>query len=93
MNEPAWDANEPDLVTLSDVDLVSWLDYVSEVHRRAVDEIGARALASSRVRLSADAVPVVKCSSCGQPATYRLGMPTPAWCDAHGPQPTGGPDA
>lgn len=28
------------------------------------------------------------CETCGQPATYRLGMPTPAWCDRHGPQPT-----
>ncbi|WP_349862639.1 hypothetical protein [Leifsonia sp. WHRI 6310E] len=25
------------------------------------------------------------CCVCGAPATYRLGMPKPAWCDEHGP--------
>lgn len=29
--------------------------------------------------------PGVACNTCGAPATYRLGMPTPAWCDLHGP--------
>lgn len=27
------------------------------------------------------------CETCGNPATYRLGLPQPSWCDAHGPQP------
>jgi hypothetical protein len=32
--------------------------------------------------------PTPACAECGRPATYRLGSPTPAWCDAHGPKPT-----
>lgn len=31
---------------------------------------------------------VASCEVCGRPATYRLGMPTPKWCDVHGPRPS-----
>lgn len=32
---------------------------------------------------------VPPCAICGKPSTYRLGMPTPSWCNAHGPKPGG----
>ncbi|MFF9565749.1 hypothetical protein ACF1AJ_20540 [Leifsonia sp. NPDC014704] len=49
---------------------------LTETVAKLCDEVAAQ------LEAAATAPP---CATCGRPATYRLGEPTPAWCEHHGP--------
>lgn len=59
------------------MDLVMWSTNTTNV--------GPKQLRPTPNRETALAEAVAVCHVCGDPATYRLGMPMPAWCDEHGP--------
>lgn len=64
----------------------AWADAIESPTNAWADDEDLALIAA--VDAARQGPPPVECAICGAPATYRLGMPTPAWCAAHGPHPT-----